>query len=363
MTQVHEYITEHGIQCDARRLDTVDVFYDPDQWDQAHESVSLMRKLMVHDDPAAKYTFWNADETASRFLAPGALGAITFEAGSLDAYELVTGILQLALGRGLQLYCNTPAVSLSKVSTEEGATSWIVQTPRGKLMAKKLILATNGYTAHLYPKLQGVIIPIRGFVTAQRPGRAMPGTGLGLTYSFIYKKGFEYLIPRPAGSKFAGDIVIGGGLTQTADDGLQEYGNTDDAALNQDIIDYLENCTERFFSKNWGEDSAEGRIRAAWSGIMGFSGDSYPFIGPVPGEDELFIAAAFQGHGMVNCFLCAKALTQMLFKPGLNNLHHWFPNAYRMTEDRLRVKFRSKLHSPSPTKTEMPTWDPEFEKG
>jgi glycine/D-amino acid oxidase-like deaminating enzyme len=82
--------------------------------------------------------------------------------------------------------------------------------------ARKVILATNGYTAHLYPKLQGVIVPLRGFVTAQRPGKAMPAAGLSNTYSFIYRDGYEYMIPRPPGTKFAGDIVIGGGLTKVS---------------------------------------------------------------------------------------------------------------------------------------------------
>jgi glycine/D-amino acid oxidase-like deaminating enzyme len=172
----------------------------------------------------------------------------------------------------------------------------------------------------------------------------MPQAGLSNTYSFIYKEGYEYMIPRPKGTKFAGDIVIGGGLTKTADEGLNDYGNTDDTELNRDVIQYLDFSTENFFRENWGDDHPEGRIRHAWSGVMGFSGDGFPLIGPMPAEEGLDIAAAFQGHGMVNCFLCAKALAQILTGSDGEELDAWFPRAYRMSEGRLATKFLNKLH-------------------
>jgi glycine/D-amino acid oxidase-like deaminating enzyme len=340
MVQTHDFIKEHQIDCDARRLETVDIVYDQDRWSQAQESVALMRKLMGHDDVAAQYTFRDAGETAKRFLTPGAIGSISYEAGSLSTYQLVIGILRLALAKGLNLQCNTPATSISR--EEQGG--WSVQTPRGVIRSGKLILATNAYTAHLYPKLLGVIVPLRGFVTAQRPGKTMAHTGLSNTYSFIYTGGYEYMIPQPKGAKFAGDIIIGGSLGKTADKGLSEYGNTDDTELNGEVIEYLKSSTEKYFGGNWGDDHPEGRIRKAWSGVMGYSGDGFPLVGPMPAEEGLYIAAAFQGHGMVNCFLCAKALAWILTGKNGEELDSWFPRAYRVSESRLATKFHGQLH-------------------
>lgn len=214
MVQTHNFIRDQQIDCDSRRLDTVDIIYDQGQWDQAHESVALMQHLMGDDDPAAKYRFINGEETARQFLTPGAIGSITYEAGSVNAYQLAISILKLALARGLNLQCNTPATSISQEDCRSAETLWSVTTSRGAITAGKVILATNGYTAHLYPKLQGVIVPLRGIVTAQRPGKVISAAALSNTYSFIYKDGYEYMIPRPRGTRFAGDIVIGGGLTK-----------------------------------------------------------------------------------------------------------------------------------------------------
>jgi hypothetical protein len=97
----------------------------------------------------------------------------------------------------------------------------------------------------------------------------MPKEGLQTTYSFIYANGYEYMISRPLGSIYAGDIIMGGGLVKAPEEGLHEYGTTDDTTLNTVIQDYLVETTPRYFGDSWGNDHPEGRIRRAWTGIMG----------------------------------------------------------------------------------------------
>lgn len=253
-----------------------------------------MMKRAMPGDPASHYELWSSKETEEKFLCPGAVGAITYEAGSISSYKFAIGVLKIALEKGLNLQTQTPATRLKRSNN-----GWDVKTPRGTVHALKVIMATNGYTAAIYPKLQGTIVPLRGQITAQRSGSNMPKPSLPNTYSFVYGKGFDYMIPRPPGSKFAGDIVIGGGLTKGVEEGLYQYGNTDDRAVDPEISKYLVGSTLKFFGKeNWGEDDPEGRIRREWSGVMGYSADLHPLVGEMPGEKGLFISASFQGHGM-----------------------------------------------------------------
>ena len=342
---VHAFARTHGIECDSRELETVDVVYDQGQWDQAVEAIHFMRRVMGADDPVAQYKFWGSEEARRRYLTPGALGAISYQAGSLSAYKFVVGILKLALAKGLNLQTNTPATSISRAADTPGQEQkWIVQTPRGEIAARKLVLATNGYTAHLYPPLRGVIVPLRGHVTAHRPGRNMPKGGLPTTYSFIYDNGYEYMVPQPSGSKHAADIVIGGGLTKAVEEGLYEYGTTDDTTTDSMIIAYLKETTAIYFRDHWGEDDPAGRIRREWSGIMSYSADGFPLVGQVPEQEGLYIAASFQGHGMVLCYLCAKALAEVLFGTDDRELDSWFPKAFRMRKERFADKFEGRLH-------------------
>lgn len=347
MKAVHSFARDNNIKCDSWEGDTVDVIYDEGQWKRAKTAVEEMKRALGKDDPAADYTFWGADEAANKFLAKGSLGALSYEAGSLSAYKFVIGVLNLALSKGLNLQTATPAVKIAKNNT---IGSWTVETPRGSIKTKKLILATNGYSAHLCPALQGIIVPLRGHMTAQRQGSAMPTGGLATTYSFIYNDGYEYMIQRPQGSKFEGDIMIGGGTTMLPDAGLCEFGTTDDTTTDPAVIDYLKDCTARYF--DWGQDHPDGRLRKAWTGIMGYSADGFPLVGELPDEKNLYIAASFQGLGMVLSFLTAKALVSMINGWDDENMD-LFPRAFQISRERLAHKFRGRLHTKAPMDLEV----------
>jgi glycine/D-amino acid oxidase-like deaminating enzyme len=340
---VHAFARKYNIDCDLYSGDTVDIIYDQAQWDNSVKSIGAMRKAMPELlDTVARYEIWGKEEATEKFFVRGeeCVGAITYEAGSLSAYKFVVGVLKMVVQRGGELYTNTPATKLEK--EEDGM--WSVQTPRGVVKAKRVVLATNGYSGFLCEKFQGKIVPLRGQITAHRPGKNQPVGGLPTTYSFIYKNGYEYMIPRPQGIKHAGDIVIGGGLVMAKDEGVEEFGETDDTTINQDISKYLTETTPRYFGSDWGDDHADGRIRQQWTGIMGYSPDGFPFIGEVPGEKNLWMAASFQGHGMVLCFLCARALVAIMGGEE-ETLETWFPDAFKVSEERLKKKFAGRLHT------------------
>lgn len=336
MIGVHAFAREHGIECDSWEGDTVDVFYDEGQWIKAKRAVTEMQRILGTDEPASRYNFWNETETETKFMTKGARGAVSYRAGSLSAYKLVIGILKLAVEKGLNLQTETPALRLKK--HKEDKVRWIVETPRGNTQADKVLLATNGYTAYLYPPLQGIIVPWRGHMTALRPGSLISQADHPGTYSFIHEKGFDYMIFRPRGSKFAGDVVLGGGLTKAIHEGLFELGTTDDTTTDPIIIDYLQSCSDEYFGSNWGNDDRQGRLRKAWTGIMGRSADNFPFIGRLP-EEGLYIAASFQGSGMVLCFSSAKALVLMMESRN-EELVKWFPKSFNISEERMKQRFR-----------------------
>ena len=339
MKAVHTFSRIHNIACDSWEGDTVDIIYDEDQWHKAQEAVKEMCRVLGSDDPAAHYTFWNASETEDKFLCRGAMGSVTYEAGSLSAYKFVSGILELCLEKGLNLQTQTAATCLRKEDH-----FWVVETARGSIRAEKVILATNGYTARLLPAFQGVVVPLRGHVTAQHPGDRMPKEGLSTTYSFIYDDGYEYMITRPPGSTNAGDIIIGGGLTKTGSKGLFEFGISDDSNCDPVIINYLENCTADNYDGYWGDNDSEGRVYKAWSGIMGYSADGFPLVGQVPGEESLYVAVSFQGSGMVLSLSSASALAIMVAGRD-EDTPPQLPKSFRLTKARLGHKFRGRLHT------------------
>jgi glycine/D-amino acid oxidase-like deaminating enzyme len=266
-----------------------------------------MKENLGEDDEAAGYEIFDAEEAEKLFLMEGDVkGAFRYKAGSIWAYAFAIGVLKLCLEKGLNLQTFTPVESIScSTASSENKTTWTAQTQRGAIKTPNLILATNGYTAHLAPQFLTKIIPLRGQITAHHAGpqlRQLRPNGLETTYSVIYEDGYDYMIPRPhhpsIPSTNHGDIIIGGGLGALPNRGVSEFGETDDTVLNSLTSIYLRDCTKRFFGKNWGDDVESERVRMEWTGIMGVTGDGLPFVGEVPGENGLWISGGFNGHGM-----------------------------------------------------------------
>lgn len=337
----HQLARQSGIACDSRPCKTVDVIYDLQEFEDGKATIEMIRTTMQPHEGAANYTIYEAEEAKRKFLAPAALGAFEYEAGSIHAYKFTIGILKIALQRGLNLQSNTPVVKLERLSSEPNAKGrWKVETSRGPVLAQTVILATNGFTAHICPSLQGSIVPLRGQVSAQRPGASLPT--LPTTYSFIYSSGYEYMIQSPSTSS----IVIGGGLGKLAaadpDGYLKEFGQTDDSKTNDWISRYLTECTADYFGENWGKDDRSGRVEKEWTGIMGTSADGLPLVGPMPDQDGLWLSFACNGHGMVLCLKCAEALTDMLLNED-DKCKEWFPEAFRISNERMRREYTGRI--------------------
>lgn len=351
MLATREIIKRHNIKCDLTDCDTIDVVFDDAAWKSAKKTTSWMNENISGGDEVERYTIVETPEAQKISLCPDAKGALVYNAGSLTAYGLTVGMLEYALTKGLNLQTETPVVSLHR---NESDNLWMVKTNRGDIMATNVILATNGYTAHLIPQLQGKVVPLRGQITAQRPGKNLVSP-LPTTYSFVHDLGYEYMIPRPAGSKWADDIVIGGGWPVLPNGGAEEFGVTDDSMCETRVGQWLRDCTAKYFKENWGQDHEDGRVRKEWTGIMGATADGHPYVGAIPGMSGVWTSVGFNGHGMVLCLKCAEGLVDIVLsnegkgsgtssgmpKPS-EKVAQWFPKSFLLNEERLNAEFNGR---------------------
>ncbi|KAE9969601.1 hypothetical protein EG328_006782 [Venturia inaequalis] len=338
----HEFAATHNISCESRPCATFDIIYDKSTFDAGVNALDLMKKELGEGDSVyADYSIFTAEEAKTKFYVDGDVqGAFSYSAGSVNAYKFAIGVLNLCLDKGMNLQTHTPVQEISSTATssDQNTSTWTVTTERGEIKTPNLILATNAYTAHLLPRMQTKIVPLRGQITAHKQSEAyskLHPKGLPGTYSMMYPTGYEYMIPRPSHpdvpSELVGDIVIGGGLGALENEGLSEFGTTDDSVLNGENSTYLHECVGRYFGPDWGKGDG---VRMEWTGIMGITGDGLPFVGPVPDERGLWMSAGFNGHGMVMCLKSAEALTHMLFGDAPDEFD-WFPESLRITEKRL----------------------------
>ena len=322
---------KYHLQCDVHQCETVDAYYDHAGLERAKAAAHAISQHI----PELIYRIVSDEEAQEKFrLSKSCVGAITYPAGQLWSYKLVTQLAQVLVDHGVNLQTETPATKIAK----DGA-KWSVETPRGNILATKVIHATNGYLQYLLPSFTKIIKPTRGHMTAQIPPRSLSHPPLDRTYSFIYEDGkFDYFIQQPAydGCK----LMLGGGYYE--DPQPTTYNDAQVCEISQE---YLKQQLPKVF--RWeGEEDPSARVHTRWSGIMGFSEDGCPWVGKLSedlgGGDGQFICAGYTGEGttfirivlslgMPNALLCAEAAAYMVLG---KEPPKYFPRSYLLTEAR-----------------------------
>ena len=146
-----------------------------------------------------------------------------------------------------------------------------VETSDGKLSADAVVVATGAWTPRLQQQL-GRSIPIqpgKGYsITMPRPVRAP-------TIPMIFEEHRVAVTPMQSGYRIGSTMEFAG------------Y----DASLNPRRLQLLRDGAKHYLHEPWAEPVIE-----QWSGWRPMTPDGKPYIGQVPGCDNVFVAA---GHGML----------------------------------------------------------------
>lgn len=286
------------------------------------------------------------DELAKHRVKPdNCVGAtLTAGAGSLWPYKLVTHILEsLIKSDKLNLQTKTPVTAITSSSTEH-----IVQTDRGSIISKTVILATNGYTSAILPQFADLIVPVRGEMSALLPPKN--STILPDSHGMVAALGQaanndDYLIQRPYEGvpDPRGHLMFGGGRGAGT---LPTVGISDDSVIDEGAAAYLRSALLKILDLD-GETKKLEELEAAaqWTGIMGYSRDNHPWVGKVPEKNGLWLCGGYTGHGMPNGTLCGKAVADMVMAEEAGEKHDvvtarmvekgHIPQAYLITEERI----------------------------
>ncbi|KAK8169341.1 FAD dependent oxidoreductase-domain-containing protein [Phyllosticta citrichinensis] len=322
---VKELVEKEQIDCEFTLTRAVDVCLDADHAAKCKAEFMELRRRNV---PSVRDVFFAEGKTAEDISGvKGAKAAFTFTAGHVWPYKLVLHLLQLAVSRGVDLQTHTPVLSISPTQDSDGY--WVASTPRGRIRARKIVYATNAYTASLAPQYREKIVPVKGICSriAVPPNTNRPPPLLPNTYSLRYAPGiYDYQITRNDGS-----IVIGGAKPYFWDEPRHWYGVTDDATLIAPAVRHFDGYMQRSF-RGW-EDSG-AKLDRVWTGIMGFTSDFMPHIGSVPNKPNQFIMGGFNGHGMPLICLTAKGLAKMV-RDGAAFEDTGIPRVFKTTQARL----------------------------
>jgi glycine/D-amino acid oxidase-like deaminating enzyme len=216
------------------------------------------------------------------------LGVHIPDDGELDPARFVRAVAAAAVGRGVALYEHSPVTALHAPAPGDVR----VVTPGGEVRAQLALLCTNAWAGELAPWLADKVDPVRGQMLATAPAPPLFACPVYADHGFDYWRQDEH-----------GRIVLGGwrNLDPDGEKGTAEV-------LHDGIQARMGEFLARFPALR------NVPITHRWAGTMGFSRDSMPIVGAVPGLPGALAAVGFTGHGFGFAWVCGAALAELVLE-------------------------------------------------
>lgn len=161
---------------------------------------------------------------------------------------------------------------MSVTPASSSSALWTVNTPRGSLQTRTLVVASNAYTSGFLPLFKDKIVPVRGTACSITPpashtvGRA-PGP-FRMSYGLRHGKGqSDYLIPRQGRGRIPGkgdqSFILGGAKGLFQHDEKVWYNCTNDDEQIAGAREYFQAYGRKHFT-GWSGDGSE--VDHVWTG-------------------------------------------------------------------------------------------------
>lgn len=275
-------IAEEGIDCEYRQVGSLQLAGTP----QEEEELRTSADMLVASGFDAKVL--TAGELGPVYVDAGFhMGVLLPRDGELHPAKFVRGVVQAAQQRGARLAEHSPVTSLD--ASAPGQVR--IQLANGVTVRSELVLVcTNARVSQLLPWYADKVDPVRGQMLATAPAPRIFDRPIYADHGYDYWRQDRH-----------GRIVLGGwrNLDPSAEVGF-------DDCLHDGIQQKMTGFLGRFAALK------DIPITHRWSGIMGFSRDGLPLLGPAPGANGALAAVGFTGHGFGFAFLAGEALAEVV---------------------------------------------------
>jgi glycine/D-amino acid oxidase-like deaminating enzyme len=251
---VEQTIAATQIACDYVRCGHLDLAFKPGHFqDLGNEAHVLTTEFGVGARVIPR------SELSSEIGTSEYHGALLVErSGGLHPAKYFAGLAALARDAGAHLYDHAPVSAID--SRRRG--QFTVTTPRGRIRAGDVLLATNGYTDSLLPPLRRRVIPIGSYIIATEPLAAdLAGSAIQNRRMLFDTKNFLYYWRLSPDNR----MLFGGRAS---------FAPTTVARAR----DWLYTAMVRVHPQLAGT-----RVEYAWGGQVGFTFDRMPHIGRING--------------------------------------------------------------------------------
>ncbi|MFN2383400.1 MAG: NAD(P)/FAD-dependent oxidoreductase [Gemmatimonadota bacterium] len=224
-----------------------------------------------------------AASASDRFV----MGRFTPGDGQFHPARALSGLADAAGRRGVRVY---EACAVEALTPRAGG--WRLRTACGPVAAERVVLAAAGpATAALWPPTAGRLTPVRAQACVTAPAPFWTACPLATRY------GAEYWRQRADGG-----IVLGGERRSAPGEDIGESAAEPSAPVQAAL--------DRFLAATW--PGAALSVTRRWAGIMTYTPDGLPWVGPVAGAEGLYIASSCTGHGFAFSWEAGRRLAAVI---------------------------------------------------
>jgi glycine/D-amino acid oxidase-like deaminating enzyme len=279
---VFDLVSRLAIACEARRNGTLRAAITEEAAAPVRVTAEQLKKR------GAPAEMLGAEEVA-RLTGTSRYRAAMFDrrGGDLNPLSYARGLARAAIEAGAAIHGGSRALSVAR----EGS-GWEVRTSRAKVLAARVVIATNGYSDDLWPRLKRSIVPVFGAIAATAP---LPDSLAKLVMpqrAVLYESGLITVYYRVDAQN---RLLIGG----------------------RGPMHEIHDCREiapllRYAARLW--PALEGiAFTHAWGGRLAMTRDHYPHVHePAPG---LLICLGYNGRGVALATALGQELARYIASP------------------------------------------------
>ncbi|WP_299349258.1 FAD-binding oxidoreductase [uncultured Shimia sp.] len=291
---VADVLNRHGIQADTHSKGETQLAHRRKDFEGFEGYAKELRDLYGHDSD-----IFDETELRNRGMNGPFHGGMTSPIGfALNPKKYALGLADAAERAGAKVFGDTLVTSLEG---QDG--DFRVTTAQGSVHAKKVIVATNGYSRETVPNwMRGRYFPAQSSIIVTRPlsDEELDAQGWNsLQMSYDSRNILHYFRLMPNKQFLFG---MRGGLATNP-------------RVHYAIRSNIRKDFETMFP-SW----AKVETPWYWSGFVCYSADMTPFAGEVPGNPGVHAAFAYHGNGVAMGSYCGALLAQQI--TGHGDLRH-----------------------------------------
>lgn len=337
--RIDEFVKRHNVACDFNPATTFDVCLTPEF---AEFNARSLREYREAGGDVSHVSFYEGDEARARTGVRDAVSAYEWPAGSSHPAKLAQFLLGESIAKGARLFTHCPALKVTRSSAVDGR--WDVETPRGTVAAETVVHCTNAFVGHLLPQLAPHVTPNRAQAHLFVPPSGLSGDKmLGSTMSLRHSLHHFYSVMQ---RKADGLFILGAprkspNLSREAYEGVF---TTDDTKFNDEVVADAVGNFEKCFPACEKDRLRHGEgLQHSWTGIIGMTTDSVPFVGKLESLPGQYVCAGFNGHGMARIFNCAPGVVKII--QGAKWQETGLPECFDVSEQRLQKLAKGSVES------------------